>query len=68
MIEDLRGFVSWLSWNIEPLVKEKYDELITKYDKQIKKIGYKPTPEHLVREMSYVFMNKILFHKVLERF
>jgi len=68
VIEDLRGFVNWLSWNIKPKVKKAYDRLIKDYAEQIKKMGYEPTPEQLAREMAYIFMNKILFYKVLERF
>jgi hypothetical protein len=67
VIEDFRGFVNWLSQHIEPLVRKSYDALLEKHKEQIERIGYKPAPEHLAREMSYVLMNKILFYKVLEK-
>lgn len=68
VIEDLRDFVYWLSSYVGPLLREKYDVIIKNYEEQFKKIGYIPEPRDLARQMAYVFMNKIVFYKVLERF
>jgi len=77
VIEDLRGFVEVLSEYILDSIASydsKGKKLIFKKDEIMKKLkeleekGYTPTPEQLAREMSYVFMNKIIFYKVLERF
>ena len=89
VIRDLRGFVNWLAYNIEPLIREVYQkkesqekesqekenllrtlkkELRKELEKLAKEKGYRPTPEQLAKEMAYVFMNKIIFYKVLERY
>jgi type I restriction-modification system DNA methylase subunit len=66
----LRDFVNWLSEAVEPLIQKiiRVDaEFKTKYEKFAAEVGYKPSAEQLAKEMSYVFMNKIVFYKVLER-
>ncbi|MBS7632539.1 N-6 DNA methylase [Candidatus Bathyarchaeota archaeon] len=66
----LRDFVNWLSEAVEPFVRKKLrvDEAFkVEYSKFAEEVGYKPDAEQLAKEMSYVFMNKIVFYKVLER-
>ncbi|MDI6847914.1 MAG: N-6 DNA methylase [Candidatus Bathyarchaeia archaeon] len=66
----LRDFVNWLSEAVEPLIQKKLrvDEAFkAKYEKFAEEVGYKPDAGQLAKEMSYVFMNKIVFYKVLER-
>jgi type I restriction-modification system DNA methylase subunit len=66
----LRDFVNWLSEAVEPLIRKKLRidrEFKVKYEKFALEVGYKPDAEQLAKEMSYVFMNKIVFYKVLER-
>jgi len=66
----LRDFVNWLSEAVEPLIRKKLrvdSEFKAKYEKFALEVGYKPDAEQLAKEMSYVFMNKIVFYKVLER-
>jgi type I restriction-modification system DNA methylase subunit len=66
----LRDFVNWLSEAVEPLIQKKLrvDEVFkAEYEKFAEEVGYKPDAGQLAKEMSYVFMNKIVFYKVLER-
>jgi len=66
----LRDFVNWLSEVVEPLIRKKLrvDEAFkAEYNKFAEEVGYKPDAGQLAKEMSYVFMNKIVFYKVLER-
>ncbi|HIQ10413.1 MAG TPA: hypothetical protein EYH26_00340, partial [Pyrodictium sp.] len=79
VIRDLRGFVNWLAYTIEPMIRDCYlepkggsracsDQLIEELEKMKKEKGYSPTPEQLAKEMAYVFMNKLVFYKILERY
>jgi len=71
VIEDLRGFVDFLTPFIEQAIApngEFRDDLRQRLDEYFRKTGYRPTPEGLAREMAYVLMNKIIFYKVLEKF
>jgi len=71
VIEDLRGFVDFLSPFIEQAIAPNgvfRADLRQKLDEYSQRTGYRPTPEGLAREMTYVLMNKIIFYKVLERF
>jgi type I restriction-modification system DNA methylase subunit len=66
----LRDFVTWLSEVIEPLIRRKLRsnvEFKARYEKFAEEVGYKPDAGQLAKEMAYVFMNKIVFYKVLER-
>jgi len=66
----LRDFVNWLSESVEPLIRKTLRadaEFRAKYGKFAEEVGYKPDAAQLAKEMSYVFMNKIVFYKVLER-
>jgi len=66
----LRDFVNWLSEAVEPLIQKKlrFDESFkAQYEEFTEEVGYKPDAKQLAKEMSYVFMNKIVFSKVLER-
>ncbi|MBS7612455.1 N-6 DNA methylase [Candidatus Bathyarchaeota archaeon] len=66
----LRDFVTWLSEAIEPLIRKKLktdEEFKAQYERFAEEIGYKPDAGQLAKEMAYVFMNKIVFYKVLER-
>jgi len=66
----LRDFVTWLSETIEPLIRRKIrvDEgFRARYEGFAGEVGYKPDASQLAKEMAYVFMNKIIFYKVLER-
>jgi len=78
VIRDLRGFVNWLAYTIEPIIKNCYSvskrqsqacssKLVEELEKMREK-GYRPTPEHLAKEIAYVFMNKLIFYKILERY
>jgi type I restriction-modification system DNA methylase subunit len=71
VIEDLRGFVDFLAPFIEQAIAPNgvfRADLRQKLDEYSQRTGYRPTPEGLAREMTYVLMNKIIFYKVLERF
>jgi type I restriction-modification system DNA methylase subunit len=71
VIEDLRGFVDFLAPFIEQAIAPNNvfrADLRQRLDEYSQKTGYRPTPEGLAREMTYVLMNKIIFYKVLERF
>ncbi|MEM3387406.1 MAG: N-6 DNA methylase [Nitrososphaerales archaeon] len=66
----LRDFVSWLSEVVEPLIRKKLkvdEEFKARYEGFAEEVGYKPDASQLAKEMAYVFMNKIVFYKVLER-
>jgi len=66
----LRDFVWWLSDTIEPLIVRKLrtDKAFReKYERFAEEVGYRPDAAQLAKEMAYVFMNKIVFYKVLER-
>lgn len=66
----LRDFVNWLSETVEPLMRRKLridKEFRKKYEEFAEEVGYKPDALQLAKEMAYVFMNKIVFSKVLER-
>ncbi|MEM2169907.1 MAG: N-6 DNA methylase [Candidatus Bathyarchaeia archaeon] len=66
----LRDFVTWLSEAIEPLIRKKLktdEKFKIQYEKFAEEVGYKPDAAQLAKEMAYVFMNKIVFYKVLER-
>lgn len=66
----LRDFVTWLSGIVEPLIKQKLkedEEFKTKYEKFAEETGYRPSASQLAKEMAYIFMNKIVFYKILER-
>ena len=70
-IVKLRSFVNWFADVVTPLVKTKIRadvEFRKAYEKFAEEVGYKPDAEQLAKEMSYVFMNKIVFYKVLERY
>ncbi len=70
LIEDLRGFVDFLTpFVLDAIAPEgKYKEDLNKQiEEYAKSKGYKPSPEQLAREMTYVFLNKIIFYKILER-
>jgi type I restriction-modification system DNA methylase subunit len=71
VIEDLRGFVDFLSPFIEEAIAPNgrfRPDLRQRLDEYSRRTGYRPTPDGLAREMAYVLMNKIVFYKVLERF
>jgi type I restriction-modification system DNA methylase subunit len=70
LINRLRSFVDVLSEDIKPLLSEKMkrDELIkSSLEKLRKELGFKPDVNSLARMMAYVFMNKLVFYKVLEK-
>jgi lipopolysaccharide biosynthesis regulator YciM len=70
LINRLRSFVDVLSEDIKPLLSEKMkrDELIkSSLEKLRKELGFKPDVNSLARMMAYVFMNKLVFYKVLRR-
>ncbi|MFP3287088.1 MAG: N-6 DNA methylase [Acidilobus sp.] len=71
VLEDLRGFVDFLTPFIEQAIVEKgrfKDSIAGKLEEYRKKTGYNPTPQQLAREMAYVLLNKIVFYKVLEHY
>jgi hypothetical protein len=71
VLEDLRGFVDFLTPFIEQAIVEKgrfKDSIAGKLEEYRRKTGYSPTPQQLAREMAYVLLNKILFYKVLEHY
>jgi len=71
LIEDLRGFVDFLTPFIQDAIapggryRGEIAELVEEYGRTR---GYTPTPEQLAREMAYVLLNKVVFYKVLERY
>ncbi|MEM0457419.1 MAG: hypothetical protein QXI01_06860 [Nitrososphaerota archaeon] len=57
-----------LSEAIEPLVRKKLktdEEFKVLYEKFTEEAGYKPDATQLAKEMAYIFMNNIVFYKVL---
>lgn len=66
----LRSFVSWLTVEVEPVLKSRL-KLDKDFEKKVIQFGaekgFKVTPQILAKEMSYILMNKIVFYKVLER-
>ncbi len=69
LINQFRSFVEDLSEQCRDLLELKMKDdlaLKTELDKMEKELGYKPSSEELVRMMSYVLMNKLIFYKVLE--
>ena len=66
----LRSFVSWLTVEVEPVLKSRL-KIDKEFEKKVSSFaaekGFKYTPEILAKEMSYILMNKIVFYKVLER-
>jgi len=67
----LRSFVNWFADLVAPLIRTKARtdvEFRKTYEDFAEEVGYKPDAEQLAKEMSYVFMNKIVFYKVLERY
>jgi type I restriction-modification system DNA methylase subunit len=70
LINRLRSFVDELSEDIKPLLSQKVKEdklFISGLEKLEKELGFKPDVSSLARMMTYVFMNKLIFYKVLER-
>ena len=70
LINRLRSFVDELSEDIKPLLSQKMkrDKLfVSGLEKFEKELGFKPDANSLARMMTYVFMNKLIFYKVLER-
>jgi type I restriction-modification system DNA methylase subunit len=66
----LRDFVTWLSEVVERLITSKLktnEKFKVQYERFVEEVGYKPDAGQLAKEMAYVFMNKIVFYKVLER-
>jgi len=66
----LRSFVSWLSNLSKTSLKEKLridTNLKAELVKYFENRGMKFDAEQYSREVSYIFMNKIIFYKVLER-
>lgn len=66
----LREFVDKVSSRCEPIVeqrlKENESELKRAVEELERNLGRPLSPESLTRMMAYVFMNKIVFYKVLE--
>ncbi|MEM1903159.1 MAG: N-6 DNA methylase [Pyrobaculum sp.] len=71
LIEDLRGFVETLYPFVLDAIApggrytKEWEQKIEMYAKER---GYRPGPEQLAREMTYVLLNKVIFYKVLERY
>jgi type I restriction-modification system DNA methylase subunit len=64
----LRGFVDYLSKKLIPVVRKRIEDSDFKkalQEHQSKVVNV--TVETLAREAAYIFMNKIIFYKVLER-
>ena len=71
LIEDFRGFVELLAPYVQGAIapNDKFREDIMKaVEEHAERTGYRPSPKALAREMAYVFTNKIIFYKVLERY
>jgi len=65
----LRSFVSWLSKIVASSLKKlradkKFKKMFEEYSKSR---GLKFDPEQFAKEVGYIFMNKIIFYKILER-
>lgn len=66
----LRSFVDWLTRRAEPAIAKRLEsdaEFRDRVERFERESGATATAAHLARQMSYILMNKILFHKVLER-
>jgi len=66
----LRSFVSWLSKIVASSLKKKLraDKKFKKmFEEYSKSRGLKFDPEQFAKEAGYIFMNKIIFYKILER-
>lgn len=66
----LRSFVSWLNKVVEPAFKDRFknDKILReKIEKYLEDRGLKFDPSQLAKEICYIFMNKIVFYKILER-
>ncbi|MEN3057537.1 MAG: N-6 DNA methylase [Candidatus Methanosuratincola petrocarbonis] len=66
----LREFVDKVSSRCEPIVEQRLKENRSELKEQVgeleRNLGCRLSPEALTRMMAYVFMNKIIFYKVLE--
>lgn len=66
----LRSFVWWLSRHVQPSIAQRLREDSDFRERvrlfEIEK-NVRLTEQHLARQMSYIFMNRILFYKILER-
>ncbi|MEM3872719.1 MAG: N-6 DNA methylase [Nitrososphaeria archaeon] len=70
LIENFRLFVNDLCEACEPLLEVKMgtdQQLKNELERIAKDIGSRPQPKDLVKMMSYVLMNKLIFYKVVER-
>lgn len=65
----LRSFVEYLSSQILPLVEKKMKVKLFKeeFERFSREVGG-GTPMSYARESAYILMNKIVFHKILERY
>ncbi|MEM2588015.1 MAG: N-6 DNA methylase, partial [Candidatus Bathyarchaeia archaeon] len=66
----LRSFVSWLNGLVGPAFKERLkvdNELKEKINRYCEERGIKFDYSQFAKEICYIFMNKIVFYKILER-
>ena len=66
----LRSFVTWLHKLIRPALEYRLrvdDGFRRAVERYYEERGVKLSPPQLAKEMSYIFMNKIIFYKILER-
>jgi type I restriction-modification system DNA methylase subunit len=66
----LRSFVSWLNKLVGPALEERLKvdkELNEKIQKYCEERGVKFNPSRFAEETCYIFMNKLVFYKILER-
>ena len=66
----LRSFVTWLHKLIRPALEHRLrvdDGFRRAVERYYEERGVKLSPPQLAKEMSYIFMNKIIFYKILER-
>ncbi|MEM0011419.1 MAG: N-6 DNA methylase, partial [Candidatus Bathyarchaeia archaeon] len=66
----LRSFVSWLNGLVAPAFKERLkvdNELKEKINRYCEERGIKFDYSQFAKEICYIFMNKIVFYKILER-
>ncbi|MEM2179116.1 MAG: N-6 DNA methylase [Candidatus Methanomethylicaceae archaeon] len=69
LIEQFRLFVEDVSGACKDLLKLRMREdpiLKNEIEKLKKEAGYEPTPENLIKMMTYVLMNKLIFYKIIE--
>ncbi|MEM2173348.1 MAG: N-6 DNA methylase [Thermoproteota archaeon] len=65
----LRSFVDWLSEQLLPVIKNEarikgeFSRRLKEHEEKVGKISF----EAFAREAAYLFMNKIVFYKILER-